>query len=185
MAPPKEQIVTIVTPESLSLELPLSTVGNRITSFLIDLFLIFVLSILLLLGVVSLTALFPYFKMVIAALAMISYFLLWNGYFIFFEMRSGTTPGKRLNNYKVICEDGTALSAGAIYIRNLMREVEVWLPIKVFVVAAFGIPMGNLQGIALLWIFLFVLVPFFDKKARRLGDLLAGTLVVTDRKSVV
>jgi uncharacterized RDD family membrane protein YckC len=108
----------------------------------------------------------------------IGLFLLWNGYFIFFEMRGGTTPGKNTNNYKVMREDGTALTPSSVYIRNLMREVEIWMPIRFFFVAVSSFDEGFIQLVPFLWIFIFAIFPHIDRKNRRLGDLLAGTVVV-------
>ena len=177
------KIVDIVTPENVYLELRLAKVGERISAFITDV-LILIGSTIVLVIVSSLvnamlrsisTTLFFFGQ----AFLMIALFVLWNGYFIFFELKNGNTPGKKRYNYQVIREDGTALSAGAIYLRNLLREIEIWMPLRlVFTAIALSWTSHWAYPLTFLWILLFTLFPFFDKKGRRLGDLLAGTMVI-------
>ena len=65
----------------------------------------------------------------LGALFVIS-FLLRSFYFTFFELRwKGATPGKRSLGLRVIDAHGGALSSDAVLVRNLTREVEVFLPL--------------------------------------------------------
>jgi hypothetical protein len=63
-----------------------------------------------------------------------------------------------------------------------MRDVEVFLPL----VALFGIGLARGSGWLALgamgWLFLFALLPFFNRDRLRVGDLVAGTLVVCNPK---
>jgi uncharacterized RDD family membrane protein YckC len=68
----------------------------------------------------------------------------------------GQTPGKRVLNLRVISSDGAPVGWLAACVRNLMRTVDM-LP--------FGYACGLLSGL-------------LDPSGRRLGDLVAGTLVV-------
>lgn len=79
---------------------------------------------------------------------------LYHGYFIYFEYKQGTTPGKRLFGLSVISADGKGLSLGQCILRDMMRWVDCMLV---------------LPGL--------ISVTMSEKK-RRLGDMMASTLVV-------
>ncbi|HWA15951.1 MAG TPA: stage II sporulation protein M [Gemmatimonadales bacterium] len=88
---------------------------------------------------------------------------LW-GYFTFFEgFRNGQTPGKRRAGIRVVSETGHAITFGAAAARNLLRVADF-------------LPSFYLLG------GLFVAI---HPRARRLGDLVAGTVVVRDRPAEV
>ena len=58
-------------------------------------------------------------------------FLIINFYFSFFEIRwQGQTPGKRQVGIRVIDSRGGQLDTNAILARNLVRELEVWTPLR-------------------------------------------------------
>ncbi len=172
--------LAVMTPENIYLELETSLLYKRFCAFIIDIFYIFVIFFLSLLGIFLLLFLIkPYLNIpaeIILAFLNFWHFILINGYFIFFELRTGSTPGKKIYKYRVIQEDGTALTASSIYIRNLMREVEIWLPFRYILLL---LATQKMDSNFYWWIFLFMLIPIFEKKHRRLGDLLAGTIVVT------
>ena len=88
---------TLVTPEGVPLALECATAGDRITAFLLDFLLMVVLTL-----VAALVLLLPAFMFgmtggaVFGSLFLLSTFVIWNGYFLFFELRwRGATPGKR------------------------------------------------------------------------------------------
>ena len=57
-------------------------------------------------------------------------FLLRNGYFLSFELGPrGATPGKRLAGIRVAARDGGRLSAETVIARNLLRDIELFLPL--------------------------------------------------------
>ena len=67
---------------------------------------------------------------------LLGFFLLRNFYFILFETAPrAATPGKRALGLRVAARDGGRLTADAIFARNAMRELEVFLPLT-FLVAA-------------------------------------------------
>jgi len=83
-------------------------------------------------------------------------------YFVAFELAlGGQTPGKRLVGLRVVRAGGYPVTWGAVLTRNLLRIVDS-MPIT--------------YGVALL-------VAFCEHEHRRLGDLLAGTIVVRERKA--
>ncbi|MGO9923092.1 MAG: RDD family protein [Isosphaeraceae bacterium] len=81
------------------------------------------------------------------------------GSFIYFgasELFSrGQTLGKRLSGIRVVRADGFALEPGGILVRNIFRVIDQQPP---------------------LW-----LVPLISKRSQRLGDMVAGTVVVFDK----
>ncbi len=81
------------------------------------------------------------------------------GYFTLCEVSTGgRTPGKSAGQLRVIDLSGAAPTAGQLLLRNLARIVDV------------------LAGIG-------VVVMFWNRQSRRIGDLLAGTVVVRIRPS--
>lgn len=71
----------------------------------------------------------------------------------------GQTPGKRSAKIRVVKADGFSLDAASILVRNLFRVVD-HLPV--------------------LWI-----VPLLSAKSQRLGDMVAGTIVVQDDQTTL
>lgn len=92
-------------------------------------------------------------------------------------LMNGQTPGKRLSGLKVISADGRSLSAHAVTVRNLMKEVEVFVPGTLLLASA---SLDRTQSALLLaWIGILLAVPLTNRHRQRLGDILAGTYVVT------
>lgn len=105
-------------------------------------------------------------------------FLARYGYFIGFEMGPrGATPGKRLVGIRVAARDGGRLSAEAVVARNLLRDIEILLPL-VFVLSAPSGEGGPAGVAATAWLLVFMLFAVFNRDAMRAGDLVAGTWVV-------
>lgn len=179
----------LVTPEGVVLTLQLAQVGQRFWAFLIDLMLILLALILLtvatiLLGGSLLLSDKPMenagMLQVVAAIWLLGAFVLRNLWFILFESgRRTATPGKRMLGIRVAARDGGRLTADAVVARNLMRELEFFLPLS-FV----GYEAGTgaitawtaLAGIG--WSIGFALVPLFNRDRLRVGDLVAGTWVL-------
>lgn len=170
----------IATPEGVELEVLLANAGERLTAFGIDMF--FWLAATLLLYLILVLMLIGHLGFMLG-LSVISFlaFLLRNLYFIAFEHRSnGRTPGKRIAGLRVIDRRGGPLTAGAVFSRNLTREVEVFLPLGAyFVLKANGGSLGFWAGLAYLgWMVLLSALPLFTRDRQRAGDLIGGTLVI-------
>ncbi len=100
------------------------------------------------------------------------------GYFLAFEMGPrGATPGKRLLGIRVAARDGGRLTAEAVIARNLLRDIEIFLPL-VFIFSAPSGEGGPAGLAAMAWFACFMLFAVFNKDAMRAGDLIAGTWVV-------
>lgn len=187
---------TLVTPEGVALDVAVAPASARIGALFIDLaalfgmFIAFVLTILLLLwgydqaglpeasdGVVSF----------LFILFIIGTFLARNAYFLFFELgQRAATWGKRSVGIRVAARDGGRLTAEAVIARNLLRDIELFLPLM-FMTSS-GV-QGSLSEFAawagLGWVGIFMLFPLLNKDRLRCGDLIAGTWVVQAPKAAL
>jgi uncharacterized RDD family membrane protein YckC len=175
----------LITPEGLALPLTIASRGARAGALMLDLMLIFVLFLVLgiVLGMMGLGALSvdeenlsgaaEFFIVLLILLVFLSRY----GYFLWFELGPrGATPGKRALGIRVAARGGGRLTAEAVIARNLMRDVEVFVPIAFL--AGGGVDWGVTGTAALVWLATFVLFPFFNRDHLRAGDLIAGTWVV-------
>ncbi|WP_338447260.1 RDD family protein [Pelagerythrobacter marensis] len=114
----------------------------------------------------------------VAVFWILFWFLLWNGYFMVLEMGPrGATFGKRAAGIRVAARNGGRLTPEAVVARNLLRDIELFLPLVLLINASSG-AMGLAGIAAATWFLVFVLFPFFNRDALRAGDLIAGTWVV-------
>jgi uncharacterized RDD family membrane protein YckC len=159
----------IETPENVELEQRLAGMGSRFIAGLVDTLIILgtiVLVVLLLIisGLVLIDlgdAVMNPGALVLTALIIFVFLVYW-GYFVFFEMRTnGQSPGKKRMKIRVVKEGGGAIGFTDIAIRNLLRVVDV-------------LPMGYAVGGVCM---------FVTRKTQRLGDLAAGTVVLSEQKS--
>ncbi len=166
----------MVTPEGVGLHLRLAEAGVRIGAFLLDV--LFIALALLALTLASLLVLAGTGIDLAAIIWLLGFFVLRNFYFALFELRPrAATPGKRLLGIRVASRNGGRLTADMVLARNLVRELELFLPLTLL--AAEGSDWDwwlVLLGIGWTWIFLFF--PLLNRDRLRVGDLLAGTWVV-------
>jgi len=173
----------LVTPEGVTLHLRLATAGSRAGAFTIDALIMLAVLIALTAGAITLWGSTGSGGPA-AIIWLLGFFLLRNFYFTLFE--SGTraaTPGKRALKLRVVARDGGRLTGGAILARNLMREVEVFLPLIFLMVAqAEGFSNRWLGLLGLGWTAIFIFMPLFNRDRLRAGDLIAGTWVVENER---
>jgi uncharacterized RDD family membrane protein YckC len=180
-----DQRRTITTPEGVPLEFTLADVGHRAAAFLVD-------GLIIVLVGVGLAFLFVFLGAVggeaFTVLLLLSLFVLRNFYFTWFELRwHGATPAKRLLGLRVIARHGGPLSADAVFVRNLMRELEVFVPL-VAILAPEAVLPGSwalTRFVSAVWLGVVVLLPFFNKDHLRAGDLVGGTVVVAAPRTVL
>jgi uncharacterized RDD family membrane protein YckC len=176
-----------VTPEGVDLRLKIASFGERCGAFILDglIMLGVLIAITLLLLVLQLRANFTYSSEAAQVTWLLGFFLLRNFYFIGFEMRPGAaTPGKRAMGLRVVTRDGGRLTANAVFARNAMRELEVFLPASFLFATGLGVDAG-LVVLGAIWSGVFVLFPLFNRDRLRLGDLAAGTMVVKAPRRVL
>ena len=184
--PAKGRERVLVTPEGLALPFTLGSRGARAAALILDLLLIGFLIVAAtfiaamgLLGVgekLSGDDLPPGLEL-LAVLWIAAMFLFRYGYFLYFELGPrGATPGKRAAGIRIAARDGGRLTAEAVIARNLLRDIEIFMPL------AFLFTMNSESGLAnwaaFGWLLVFVLFIFFNKDRMRAGDLIAGTWVV-------
>jgi uncharacterized RDD family membrane protein YckC len=173
------QLREFVTPEGVDLKLTLADASERASAFLLDVvFVILMMTVmtivLVVLGLATGFAAAPY----LASLWLLGFFFLRLFYFAAFEMTArAATPGKRILGLRVTTRDGSALSGDAIFVRNAVRELEVFLPLSFFA-AQVEVVDAWISIAAIVWCGVFAPFPLFNRDRLRIGDLLAGTWVV-------
>jgi len=176
---------SLVTPEGVDLSLSLADAGQRISAFAIDLMVMFGALIALILVLVGLLLLLlglgtPAVEF-LAIVGLLGFFLLRNFYFALMEMGPrAATFGKRALGLRVVARSGDRLTADRVIVRNMMREIEFYLPVSFLVYnsATGGEEVAwTLAGIV--WTGVFLFFPLFNTDRLRVGDLLAGTWVIS------
>jgi uncharacterized RDD family membrane protein YckC len=187
----RDRTRTVLTPEGIPLRFTLAARSARAGALMIDLILIGVVMIVTTLGLIwigvgvfklgpitSQSGALGHALQFLFILWLAAMFLLRNAWFLWFELSPrGATPGKRMSGIRVAARDGGRLTAEMILARNLLRDIELFLPVS-FLMAARGGDMGAAGIAGAGWFLIFALFPFFNRDALRAGDLIAGTWVV-------
>ncbi|QED47790.1 RDD family protein [Cytobacillus dafuensis] len=160
--------VGIKTPEYVSLQFQLAGLGSRSAAFIIDQLILMIVNILIIVLLFFILIgqqdfmLWASMNSVSFAIAIILLFILNWGYFFAFEYFSGgRTIGKKVIGIRVIQENGHSITLLSSFIRNFLRIIDS-LPV---------------------YYFLGLIMIFFHSKHKRIGDLVAGTIVVHERKT--
>ncbi len=157
--------LTIETPEQIALEYPLAGLGSRFMAFfydsLVQVIAAFAVVMLLAFVMPDLGRYWPSAWNWVAALWIFFGFCVYWGYFAAFEaLWNGQTPGKRKAGIRVIKDSGRPLTVFEAISRNFLRAID---------------SLPGMYGVA-------VIAMFVDQRSRRLGDMVAGTVVVHDKK---
>jgi uncharacterized membrane protein SpoIIM required for sporulation len=163
------------------LPIPIASIMHRALAWAVD---TFIIAVIVLIGAGVLYALSAWEgEEWFGALALLGWFLVRNFYFIAFEARwQGRTPGKRLVGARVMDAAGGPLDVRAVFVRNATRDLELFIPaIAVFMPEQFW-PAAprEAQIFCGLWAVLLVCLPLMNRDRLRLGDLLAGTVVLLE-----
>ena len=171
-----EETLIIETPERVPLAFALASIGNRFLAVTIDHFIQYLAIFIVAWAFVSLSGanmtgaeenlsrLFSEMPKWTIAVLIIVLFLIFAGYFIFFEwLWNGQTPGKRLLKLRVIREDGRPITLWEAVARNLLRIFDA--------VPGFILPVYSIGLITI----------FLSNRDQRVGDVFAGTVVVRER----
>src|SRR5437764_10122672 len=153
---------TLNLPESVAVGYDVAGVGSRFLAALIDaLVLAVVLAALVIVTVLAGQSLTGTMAYVAAGVGVLIINVVLLGYFVFFEIIwNGQSPGKRAMGLRVVKTSGYPITAVTALIRNVVRLVD-WLP------AFYAV--GVITMIA-------------NRHARRLGDLVAGTVVIKEKR---
>jgi uncharacterized RDD family membrane protein YckC len=161
---PIDTVVDIDTPERIRFACRLAGPAQRAAAFLIDLLIrgaIFAVMVLLL-GAFGFAG-HGLFGLGLGLVLVVAFVVEW-GYFVVCEMTmQGQSVGKRILFLRVVRSDGLPVGFGDSVLRNLLRAAD-FLP--------------NFYALG-------ALVMCSDPKFRRLGDLAAGTLVISERAELV
>lgn len=176
----------LVTPEGIDLSLGLARIGQRVGALTIDLLIMVGSLVVLTIAIVLMAQAFVSTGAeaaleLLGVVWLLGFFLVRNFYFILMEAGTrAATFGKRLMRLRVVARSGERLTTESVIARNLMREVELYLPISYLGYASSqeGGADPILGWLGAGWVLLFLLFPLFNKDRLRVGDLLAGTWVV-------
>ena len=182
----------MVTPEGIALPLTIASRGTRAGALMLDLIFVgiamAITTIALLTiagGTVSVAAQVKDASPVARALEFLfivwiaAMFLFRNAYFLFFELGPrGATPGKRITGIRIAARDGSRLTAEMVIARNLLRDIELFLPLVFLASIGEGGDAALASFAAAAWFLVFALFPCFNKDRLRAGDLIAGSWVV-------
>jgi uncharacterized RDD family membrane protein YckC len=180
-APPAlpERVRELVTPEGIDLKLRLAEMSERATAFFIDIAIMIGILVggTLIVFLMALAAGRRSFE-AIAIIWLLGSFFLRNFYFMAFELTPrAATPGKRAVGLRVATRNGGPLGFDAIFARNAMRELELFLPLSFL--SVYGREAGGWGALAgLVWCAVFVFFPLFNRDRLRVGDFIAGTWVI-------
>ncbi|KGF73124.1 hypothetical protein DO97_01970 [Neosynechococcus sphagnicola sy1] len=159
--------ITLQTPESVELELVLAGIGNRALALGLDYTILAIaLTVFLLLWGFLVSQFVDLLSsqnldsgelgLWALAIALLILFTVYVGYFVIFEtLWQGQTPGKRVARLRVIRDDGRPMRLPQATLRALLR------------------PMDDL-------LFLGAFLIIFGHREKRLGDWVAGTLVIQE-----
>ncbi len=158
--------IKFTTPENVELELTLAGIGNRAWALLVDyLILGLILWFFLIIGLIFSLVFIDFWKNIfgdqaswwLLGFAIFTSYVIYSGYFVYFEtIWQGQTPGKRLAKIQVILDDGRPVRLKQITLRSLLRPIDELL-------------------------FIGAILIIFNRWEKRLGDLVAGTIVVQNQ----
>ncbi len=177
---PKRQLQGFTPPEGVPVSFDLASMGARFGAQFLDLLITYAGLLMLLILLIWLDIL-PYSAL--GTLFVLLIFLLRIPYYILSELVwNGRTLGKRIVKIRVISANGRRLTPHQITARNLMKEIEVFTPATMLLA-------GDSDWISVLlllvWVLFVLAVPLLNKKKQRLGDMIAGTIVVEQPRFVL
>jgi uncharacterized RDD family membrane protein YckC len=159
-----EKEITIITPEQVQLQFQTAGIGSRALAHLVDSLILGTANLILFFSIAAANRLFinsfsngagEYGIVLVIIFAIV----LNAGYFILTEAyMGGQTPGKRFTGLRVLQNNGQSATMLSVIIRNLFRLLDM-LPTLYFLGGA---------------------VMMFSKRDRRIGDMVAGTIVVIE-----
>ena len=164
-----EDILIIETPERVPLHFALASIGNRFIACAIDhalqvvAILLMVIGFTLIANYASIGEQLTSAPKWVTAILIVVVFLIFSSYFAFFEwLWNGQTPGKRWLKLRVIREDGRPVTFWEAAVRNLVRTLDM-MPAPFYSIGLISV--------------------FISSSDQRVGDMVAGTVVVREREA--
>lgn len=158
---PLDTVAHLETPEHVRFGVRVAGPARRGLAYLIDL-LIRGAAVLLLAMLLALFEVVSDLEEASIGMLLIAMFFLEWGYYVLFEsMMNGQTPGKKALGLRTVKEGGYPITFIDTVLRNLVRGAD-WLPV------------GYATGLV---------VMSLDPRFRRLGDMVAGTMVVSEQRA--
>src|SRR5580693_7860943 len=162
--------LNIETPEQVELRFPIAGIGSRFLALATDSLLQVAAFFFLILGFSLIISALPKGtgggppsptagKWFVAGIVLFLFLLYWGYYSLFEAFWNGQTPGKRLLKIRVIKDSGRQITLFEALARNLLRVID-------------SLPSFYLVG---------VITMLCNLEQKRLGDLVAGTIVVHER----
>ena len=150
--------LTITTPEHVEIRLEPAGAGSRFLALLIDFTIVAGIT-----GTIQRISILMLPSAIGTAIAITVGFLLTWGWHVWFEVKAqGRTPGKRALSLRVVDARGLPLSVHQALVRNIVRVID-------FAPAFYGVA---------------AISSMVDPLRRRLGDIVAGTLVIREPKTI-
>jgi uncharacterized RDD family membrane protein YckC len=157
--------LTIETPEQTALEFNIAGVGSRFLALALDTLIQIAAALIFGLGgAIIFRELMPFASGATWAIALlwVLLFVIFIGYFAIFEsVWNGQTPGKRMIRIRVIKDTGRPITPSEAVARNLLRLVDQ-MPVFLY-----GVGIAS---------------ALISRQNKRLGDLVAGTIVVREQE---
>ncbi len=152
----------IVTPEAVLLEFDSAGVGSRVIAELIDLAAMFAALMALLFGAGALSSFGEAGSTIVVISMIVSIFLIFVGYPVAIEaLWNGRSLGKAAMGLRVVTQEGGPIRFRHAAIRGIFGLVEIY--VFTGAVAVFAI--------------------LFSRRSQRIGDMVAGTIVVSERSA--
>jgi uncharacterized RDD family membrane protein YckC len=155
--PPLDATLSVVAPEHITFDYRLAGPFRRLPAFILD----------LCIGTAVFIALAIVINMTVAmasgylatAVMFLLFFVIWWFYGVLFEtFMNGQTPGKYMVGLRVLSDSGEPINGMQATLRNLLRAADMFVPVVGLVVMS------------------------LNKKFQRLGDIVAGTIVVIEER---
>ncbi|MFN3150543.1 RDD family protein [Bremerella sp.] len=175
----------VVTPENIAFNYQVAGPFRRLLAFLLDLAIraAVILAFFIVLSIAGVGSLFANAgleDLMVALMTLAAFFFNWFYMAAFEYWWNGTTPGKWLLNLRVTTDDGEPINLFQSAVRNLFRYVDMWPMVPL----PFAAMREEMTPEPIVVTFLFALiVPIFNQRFQRIGDLIAGTMVVIEDRS--
>ncbi len=179
LAEKRQRFAVLTPPEGVPIRFEVATLMGRAGAQIADIMLTFLGA----LAIVIVIALLP-FNMggdaAITLLFLLSLFIRAPYYILTELLWNGQTLGKRMTGLRVLAADGRGLTTHGVVARNILKEVEVFIPGTMILASQ---SLGLVWILVLIaWIAILLIVPLTNRKRQRIGDILANTYVVRQPK---